>query len=46
MNGMASEEPYDLVILGGGPAGGEAARQAIGLGARVALVERDRLGGT
>ncbi|WP_195759843.1 FAD-dependent oxidoreductase [Paracoccus sp. S-4012] len=38
-------ERYDLVILGGGPAGIAAARLAVELGARVALVERGALGG-
>src|SRR5438876_3668730 len=37
---------YNLVILGGGPAGIMAARTAAGLGAKVALIERGRLGGT
>ena len=37
---------YDLVILGGGPAGVMAAQSAAILGAGVALIERDRLGGT
>jgi pyruvate/2-oxoglutarate dehydrogenase complex dihydrolipoamide dehydrogenase (E3) component len=41
-----TEESYDLVIIGGGPAGGEAARQGAKLGARIAVVERDKLGGT
>lgn len=36
---------YDLVVVGGGTAGLVAAAGAAGLGARVALVERDRLGG-
>jgi len=36
---------YDLVIVGGGTAGLVAAAGAASLGARVALVERDRLGG-
>ena len=36
----------DFIILGGGPAGGAAASTALSLGARVALVEKDRLGGT
>ena len=36
---------YDLVIVGGGPAGLAAADWAIRLGLRVALVERHRLGG-
>jgi pyruvate/2-oxoglutarate dehydrogenase complex dihydrolipoamide dehydrogenase (E3) component len=38
-------ERYQLVVLGGGPAGLVAAAGAAGLGARVALVERDLLGG-
>lgn len=42
---MAAEE-RDLVILGGGPAGYVAAIRARQLGGRVALVERDTLGGT
>jgi pyruvate/2-oxoglutarate dehydrogenase complex dihydrolipoamide dehydrogenase (E3) component len=37
---------YDLIILGGGPAGGAAAEAALSLGARVAVIERDHLGGT
>jgi pyruvate/2-oxoglutarate dehydrogenase complex dihydrolipoamide dehydrogenase (E3) component len=36
---------YDLVVLGGGTAGLVCAMGAAGLGARVALVERHRLGG-
>ncbi len=36
---------YNLVILGGGPAGLVAAAGAAGLGARVALIEKDLLGG-
>jgi pyruvate/2-oxoglutarate dehydrogenase complex dihydrolipoamide dehydrogenase (E3) component len=38
-------EAYDLVVVGGGSAGLTGARLAAALGARVALVERDRLGG-
>jgi pyruvate/2-oxoglutarate dehydrogenase complex dihydrolipoamide dehydrogenase (E3) component len=37
---------YDIVIIGGGPAGTTAALRARELGAAVALVERKRLGGT
>jgi pyruvate/2-oxoglutarate dehydrogenase complex dihydrolipoamide dehydrogenase (E3) component len=41
-----SPEPlYDLVVVGGGTAGLVCAAGAAGLGARVALVERSRLGG-
>ncbi len=36
----------DVVIIGGGPAGYVAAIRAAQLGARVALVEKDKLGGT
>src|SRR6184192_4285345 len=36
---------YDLVVLGGGTAGLVCAAGAAGLGARVALVERELLGG-
>jgi pyruvate/2-oxoglutarate dehydrogenase complex dihydrolipoamide dehydrogenase (E3) component len=36
---------YDLVVVGGGTAGLVSAVGAAGLGARVALLERDRLGG-
>ena len=37
---------YDLIVIGGGPAGVTAALRARELGASVALVERGRLGGT
>jgi pyruvate/2-oxoglutarate dehydrogenase complex dihydrolipoamide dehydrogenase (E3) component len=36
---------YDLVIIGGGSAGLTAAGFAAQLGQRVALIEKDRLGG-
>jgi pyruvate/2-oxoglutarate dehydrogenase complex dihydrolipoamide dehydrogenase (E3) component len=36
---------YDLVVLGGGTAGLVSAAAAAGLGARVAIIERHRLGG-
>ncbi|GMU21214.1 MAG: dihydrolipoyl dehydrogenase [Phycisphaerae bacterium] len=37
---------HDLIVIGGGPAGMRAAHRARQLAARVALVERDKLGGT
>ncbi|NOY92229.1 MAG: glutathione-disulfide reductase [Deltaproteobacteria bacterium] len=37
---------YDLYVIGGGSGGVRAARMAAGLGARVALAESGRLGGT
>jgi dihydrolipoamide dehydrogenase len=39
-------EQYDVVILGGGPGGYVAAIRAAQLGLSVALIEKDRLGGT
>ncbi len=39
------DELFDLVAIGGGTAGLVTAAAAAGLGARTALVERDRLGG-
>ncbi|MEO5883775.1 MAG: FAD-dependent oxidoreductase, partial [Caldimonas sp.] len=36
---------YNLVVIGAGPAGLVAARGAVGLGAKVALIERNLLGG-
>ncbi|MBI3977891.1 MAG: dihydrolipoyl dehydrogenase [Chloroflexi bacterium] len=41
-----NRESFDIVVLGGGPAGYVAAIRAAQLGARVAVVERDRVGGT
>ena len=44
---MAAETIYDLVILGGGPAGYTCASRAGQLGLKVALIEKtDKLGGT
>jgi pyruvate/2-oxoglutarate dehydrogenase complex dihydrolipoamide dehydrogenase (E3) component len=37
--------PYNLVVIGAGPAGLVTAAIAAGLGAKVALVERERMGG-
>lgn len=37
---------YDIIVIGGGPAGATAALRARELGARTALVERGRMGGT
>lgn len=36
---------YDLLVIGAGPGGATAARDAAALGATVAVVERDRVGG-
>lgn len=46
--GWTNKKPasrYDLVVLGGGTAGLVSAAGAAGLGARVALIEREALGG-
>lgn len=39
-------EPWDLITIGGGSGGLAAAQRAAQLGARVALIEQGRLGGT
>ena len=44
-NPVPPRKPYDLVVIGGGPAGLVAAESAIELGARVAVVERNARGG-
>ncbi|WP_111720094.1 dihydrolipoyl dehydrogenase [Homoserinimonas sp. OAct 916] len=41
-----SEQNFDIVVLGGGSGGYAAALRAVQLGFTVALVERDKLGGT
>ncbi len=40
------EEHFDLLVIGGGSGGIAAANQAASLGAKCALIEYDRLGGT
>ena len=37
---------FDVVVIGGGPGGYVAALRAAQLGARTAIVEKDRVGGT
>ena len=48
MKGMIkmSDYQYDLAIIGAGPGGYEAAFYAVELGMKVAIIERDRVGGT
>ncbi|MRG58362.1 dihydrolipoyl dehydrogenase [Agromyces sp. CFH 90414] len=41
-----SEQNFDLVVLGGGSGGYAAAIRAVELGLTVALIEKDKLGGT
>ena len=43
---MADSSRYDIVILGGGSGGYACALRAAELGMRVALIERDKVGGT
>src|SRR4051812_39554753 len=38
--------PYDLIVIGAGAAGSTAAAEARGQGARVAMVEQWKVGGT
>lgn len=37
---------YDVLVIGAGTAGSTAARTAVGLGARTAIVEEDGFAGT
>jgi len=41
-----AKKPYDLIVIGAGGAGSTAATRVAGMGKRVALIERDKLGGT
>ncbi|TFF87371.1 MAG: FAD-dependent oxidoreductase, partial [Promethearchaeota archaeon] len=41
-----SEEVYDLAVIGAGPGGYHAAIRAAQYGAKVALIEKENLGGT
>ena len=43
---MPNSTSYDLIVIGGGSGGVASARRAASYGAKVALVEADRLGGT
>ena len=45
-NGAQPARDYDIAVIGGGPGGHAAAVRATKLGARVALMEKDSLGGT
>src|SRR5437016_8245194 len=43
---MAAREPFDIVVIGGGPGGYAAALYAAGIGLSVAVVEKEKVGGT
>ncbi|NEX22710.1 FAD-dependent oxidoreductase [Thiorhodococcus mannitoliphagus] len=43
--GQGDHTRYDLLIIGAGPAGLVAAREAVAAGARVALIESRHIGG-
>ncbi|MCW2902909.1 MAG: dihydrolipoamide dehydrogenase, partial [Streptosporangiaceae bacterium] len=43
---MANSGPFDIVVLGGGSGGYACALRAVELGMSVAIVEKDKLGGT
>ena len=38
-------DKFDLIVIGGGPAGYAAAMRAIDFGKRVCLIEKDKVGG-
>ena len=42
---MSTLEKYDLVVIGGGPAGYAAAMRAIDFGKKVCLIEKHLVGG-
>ena len=42
---MANQKDYDIVVIGGGPGGYDAAIRATQLGMRAAVVEKENLGG-
>ena len=44
-HGLIAAEPFDVVVVGAGPAGVVAALRAARLGARTALITRDQFGG-
>src|SRR6202789_911145 len=43
---MAGEDEYDIVVIGGGPGGYATALYGAAAGLSVAIVERDKVGGT
>ncbi len=40
-----NQEKYDLIVIGGGPAGYAAAMRGVDFGKRVCLIEKDKIGG-
>ena len=46
MSNSGGQTHFDLLVLGGGSGGLAAAKRAAAYGAKVALVEEDRVGGT
>ena len=43
---MGAEEEFDIVVIGGGPGGYATALYAAAAGMSVAIIERDKVGGT